>query len=111
MVMTEGLTISLTGILVTFLALGIFILLMVVLQKVFPYQEQKAEEQVSPVEVQVESPSDDEEQMVAAAIAAAVIAVRTVPHGDLGSALREERSPWWSANLLHARQGSTLRKK
>jgi len=111
MVLTEGLTISLLGILVTFLALGIFILLMVVLQKVFPYREKNAVDQVSPAEPQVESTPDDEEQMVAAAIAAAVSAVRAVPHGDLGSALREERSPWWSANLLHARQGSTHRKK
>ena len=89
-----GLLISAVGLLVTFTALGIFIGVMVLLQKLFPVKEEKAEttvEQDKPVETYTEVESGVEE--IAAALAA-VSYLRSQRAGQLGATLLSGPGPY-----------------
>ena len=89
-----GLLISAVGLLVTFSALGIFIGVMVLLQKLFPVKEEKTEiaiEETKPVEIVIESESGVEE--IAAALAA-VSYLRSQRAGQLGATLAYGPGPY-----------------
>jgi Na+-transporting methylmalonyl-CoA/oxaloacetate decarboxylase gamma subunit len=89
-----GLLISAVGLLVTFSALGIFIGVMVLLQKLFPVKEEKAEttvEETKPVEITTEVESGVEE--IAAAVAA-VSYLRSQRAGQLGATLLSGPGPY-----------------
>ena len=89
-----GLLISAIGLLVTFTALGIFIGVMVLLQKLFPVKEEKAEIAVvetKPVEIITEVESGVEE--IAAALAA-VSYLRSQRAGQLGATLLYGPGPY-----------------
>ena len=89
-----GLVISAVGLLVTFSALGIFIGVMVLLQKLFPVKEEKAEiavEETKPIEIITEAESGFEE--IAAALAA-VSYLRTQRAGQLGASLLAGPGPY-----------------
>jgi sodium pump decarboxylase gamma subunit len=73
----QGLSISVIGLVLTFLALGLFILIMIVLQKIFPYRPEEEEEETGAVEGEEAQPGmvlaeQSEEQAVVAAIAVAI---------------------------------------
>jgi sodium pump decarboxylase gamma subunit len=112
--MIQGLQVSILGIFVTFLALGVFILIMVVLKRLFPAEsEQRSigaqeaqEEALSPVEVA----ASDEEGAVIAAIAAALSNLRSKDQSKLGGSLEEGRSEWWSSHRSAARSGKVERR-
>ncbi len=114
--MMQGLTISVVGVLITFFALGIFILIMVILQRVFPAKSPQKEEAVEPQPVikmeleQVSKPEEDEGAVVAA-ITAAVSYLQTASHTSLGVNLESGRGRWWAANRPVSRQASVIRKK
>ena len=89
-----GLVISAVGLLVTFSALGIFIGVMVLLQKLFPVKEEKAEiavEETKPAEIITQAESGFEE--IAAALAA-VSYLRTQRAGQLGASLLAGPGPY-----------------
>lgn len=89
-----GLLISAVGLLVTFTALGIFIGVMVLLQKLFPVKEEKAEtaiEETKPVEIVTGVESGVEE--IAAALAA-VSYLRSQRAGQLGATLLSGPGPY-----------------
>ena len=89
-----GLLISAIGLLVTFTALGIFIGVMVLLQKLFPVKEEKTEiivEETKPVEIITEAESGVEE--IAAALAA-VTYLRSQRAGQLGATLAYGPGPY-----------------
>jgi hypothetical protein len=89
-----GLVISAVGLLVTFSALGIFIGVMVLLQKLFPVKEEKVElavEETKPVEIITEVESGIEE--IAAALAA-VAYLRSQRAGQLGATLLTGPGPY-----------------
>ncbi len=96
----QGLSISVIGLLITFFALGVFILLMIVLQRLFPPKTDTVEEPAQPV-VQIElaqaSTELDEEGEVAAAIAAAVSYYQAAGRSSLGSNLESGRGRWWGS--------------
>lgn len=97
----QGLQVSVLGLIITFLALGVFILVMVVLKWLFPGKVETAAEETSPAEeitiLVVETADESEEGAVVAAIAAALNYARTARHGQLGDALTQGRGSWWSA--------------
>lgn len=108
---SQGLEVSLLGLGITFLALGVFILIMVVLQKFFPGKEEAAEEQ--PAEeavVAVEIADASEEGAIIAAIAAAVAYARRSGRGRLGETLAQARGNWWAARRMEAGEGSVRRR-
>jgi len=112
----QGLSISIIGLLITFFALGVFILLMIVLQRIFP-PKPETQEEAEKVElvVQIEldqAPSQmDEAGEVAAAIAAAVSYFQAANQPSLGANLEGGRGRWWAANRSAAGRVSNLRKK
>ncbi len=116
-VINQGLTITVLGLFITFLALGLFILIMIVLQKLFPYKEEKAagdgEETVeAPIAVTmaaVEEGNDDQDAV--AAIAVAIAFLRSRYTSKLGSNLETGHGSWWMVNRMAARQAANLLKK
>ena len=99
---SQGLVVSVVGLLVTFLALGVFILVMVVLQKLFPYREEAAEQSsgepsdgIEPASTIAESTSNEEEEIAAAITAVAYL--RSQHSSQLGSALLEGPGRYWAS--------------
>jgi sodium pump decarboxylase gamma subunit len=95
-----GLMVSVVGLTITFLALFIFIGVIMLLKAVFPYKAEPAEEegddQSNGIE-EIAAASTDEDDEVAAAIAA-VMYVRGQRSNQLGASLTEGRSPFWTAD-------------
>jgi len=111
----QGLEVSLLAMVITFLALGVFILVMVVLQRIFPPaaaeqgQEGEARED-EPEVLSVTSADESEEGAVAAAIAAALNHFQAAGRTQLGSSLREGRGAWWVSRRAEARLGKAERR-
>lgn len=95
----QGLQVSVLGLIITFLALGVFILVMVVLKWLFPNKEAAHEEETAVLEepevLVVQTADDSEEGQIVAAIAAGLNHVRAAKHGQLGDALTQGRGSWW----------------
>jgi Na+-transporting methylmalonyl-CoA/oxaloacetate decarboxylase gamma subunit len=102
---TQGLIISGLGLFITFFALGIFILVIILLQRFFPVRHEPenavSQPEESPIEVQVDTCGDEQE--VAAAIAVAIQVFRS-RQTELGSSLGSGRGSWWYAGRAAARQ-------
>jgi hypothetical protein len=89
-----GLLISAVGLLVTFSALGIFIGVMVLLQKIFPVKkeaEEQAVEEIKPALITAESETNPEK--IAAALAA-IAYLRSQRAGQLGASLLSGPGPY-----------------
>lgn len=107
----SGLQVSVLGLLITFLALGVFILIMIVLQRLFPNKAEAAEavevlpqgELLEVVEIEDESLTAEGE--VVAAIAAAIAVARGRSRSSLGNSLQESKGSWWSVRKMEARLG------
>jgi sodium pump decarboxylase gamma subunit len=92
--LSTGLVVSGVGLLITFTALLIFIGVILALKAIFPYKEEagEAEETAAPAVV-----SDDKDEELAAAIAA-VLHLRKRRSSQLGSALTEGKSSFWTSD-------------
>jgi Na+-transporting methylmalonyl-CoA/oxaloacetate decarboxylase gamma subunit len=111
--LAQGLNVSLLGLVITFLALGVFILIMIVLQKLFPGKAEQQVEQLvedAPMVLEVKTSDDSLEGEVIAAIGAAVTYVRQSGRGQLGGSLAQPRGEWWAARLVSARGGAVRRR-
>jgi Na+-transporting methylmalonyl-CoA/oxaloacetate decarboxylase gamma subunit len=93
----QGLVLSLTGLLITFAALGGLILLIAALEWVFRPRRGSAPGAGTAPAVPAPAPPADDLDDVAAAIAAALsqLLAEDRPPGDLGAALRDGPGPWW----------------
>ncbi len=93
----QGLTISLLGMGLTFLALGLLIIAMIVLERYFRDEEpaEPAETAVFPEESLVMGPETTEDEEIAAVIATALAYWRSIEQSGLGSTLESEPSSWW----------------
>jgi sodium pump decarboxylase gamma subunit len=103
----EGLLLSGAGLAVTFLALGLLIVIIVLLNRVFGGRTAPAEPATEPAAVSpVEAAEADDLAEVAAAVAAAVTVLRAAeqPAGALGSALESGPGRWWGALSADGRQ-------
>lgn len=93
-----GLLISVVGLLVTFVALGIFIGVIILLQKLFPPKAEAEEEAVEEVKpAQIETKEDSDAEAIAAALAA-VSYLRSQRAGQLGATLATGPGPYWTSN-------------
>jgi Na+-transporting methylmalonyl-CoA/oxaloacetate decarboxylase gamma subunit len=107
---SQGLVLSGIGLLVAFISMASFILIIVVLQIIFPPRAvsgEDAEEDSS----EIEQAEEDEEGSIIVAIAAALISARASAHSELGKSLEAGRSGWWAANLMAARNASIEKNK
>ncbi|WP_322509672.1 OadG family transporter subunit [Anaerolinea sp.] len=109
----QGLTVSVLGILITFIALGVFILIMIVLQRLFPYREEE-EEQAETAQIETRQPAEEtavsQDGEIVAAIAAAVAYLRLRANPQLGNSFQEGRSRWWFSRRLEAIEGKTRKR-
>ena len=106
----QGLTISLLGLLLTFFALGVFILIMYVLQWLFPPQF----EEKDPLEEQqalIETSWAEDETIVAAAISVALSYFRDLEQLKMGETLAAGRGPWWVANRMNYQKKINLQRR
>jgi Na+-transporting methylmalonyl-CoA/oxaloacetate decarboxylase gamma subunit len=109
-IIQEGLSISAIGLAVAFLFMSVFILVIVVLQKLFPAEQAVEKPAEIAVESKVQSTDEGGDIAVVAAIAVAMSMARTATTSNLGSALDEGRSTWWIANRMNAQQDVGLQK-
>ena len=110
----QGLQVSLMGLVITFLALGVFIGIMVILQRLFPAPKEEApqlsggEEEILR-ELSVTTAVDSEEAEVIAAIAAALDALQSAERSRLGESLQEGHGLWWTARRSETHQKTAAR--
>ena len=101
----QRLNLTALGQTLTFAALGLFILVIVVLERVFRARPLIPEEH-EPREASIDStlPQDTENEEVAAAITIALSHLRSLDicRSGLGSTLEAGRGAWWNAGLSHA---------
>lgn len=89
---STGLMVSVVGLAITFTALLIFIGVIYLLKALFPY---KAEQQEGEAEEVIETASADDAEMAAAITAVAYL--RGHRSSQLGAALSEGKSSFWSS--------------
>jgi len=94
--MLQGLTLSITGLMITFLVLGLFILVMIQLQRLFPVKnvEETADEEPPTI---IQTGKDDNEAVVAAIMAVNYLSTYTTTR--LGEKLQSGHSSWWEPSL------------
>jgi Na+-transporting methylmalonyl-CoA/oxaloacetate decarboxylase gamma subunit len=107
----EGLKISIQGLLITFLALGLFVLIMMALQRVFPFrlgkgERQEMDEGSEQIEVKTESTLRREDEEIATAIAVAIQTIQARERSTLGENLVAGKGRWWAKNHMAASQGN-----
>ncbi len=95
----QGWTLSVLGIIVAFLFMSVFILIMVVLKRLFPYKEEAGMDET---EAAVEEPvalveSNQPDEAVIAAIAAALAMAKARRATGIGESLVAGRGSWWVA--------------
>ena len=90
----QGLTISISGMLITFFALGVFIFIMLGLQRIFPPRLEKEEESS---EVEIENPVDCSNEEVVVAIVTAVQTLKAKSQSNLGKSLETGPGRLWSS--------------
>ena len=109
----KGLSILVWGWGASFVAMAVFMGLILLLRRIFPYkaevEESEAEgEAETTLVLDTEAVSEDEE--VVAAIAAAVGYLRAKSQTRLGGTLESGRGRWWVSNRLSTRETTPLRK-
>jgi Na+-transporting methylmalonyl-CoA/oxaloacetate decarboxylase gamma subunit len=101
----QGLSLSLTGIVITFASLGLFILIIIVLQRLFgakrPAQADSQSQGSAALPATMEVGSDSQ---VAAAIAVALEHFRAAETASdqTGSTLTQGRGAWWQSRQVQA---------
>lgn len=102
----QGLNLTVLGLTLTFAALGLFILVIVVLERAFRARALVPEER-EPREITVDStlPQDTEDEEVVAAITIALSHLRSLDicRSELGSALEAGHGAYWNVSLSHAK--------
>lgn len=113
-----GLSISVSGLIITFMALGLFILVIMLLQKFFPGTngDDDGNESSEPAQAIAEekpqiqaSAQSEEDEDLPVVIAAAISHFRVKAQSSLGTSLSEGKSGWWSSNRMSAKQGTGIR--
>ncbi len=89
----QGLQVSVLGLLITFLALGLFVLVMVLLKRLFP-AEIRPDEPAGNPQTHIQKPGEAELAAVAAAAAALYRKSKMDP--NLGRLLEQPKGAWWS---------------
>ena len=108
----QGVIIGVVGMTVLFAAMGLLILAMVVLERLFRNQTAKPakalpDERSTASSLQPETKEDE----IAAAIATAVVYFRSLENleGGLGATLEARPSPWWSASRAQQSPADALK--
>lgn len=103
--LVQGLTLSLTGLVITFASLGLFILIIILLQRFFSPSEQLEAATEKPSSVSLpETMTTELEPETAAAIAIAIEYFRSMEAeaSAIGSAFSQGPGAWWQARQYPA---------
>lgn len=107
----EGLGLSLTGISVTFAALGLVVVVMLVLDRIFrarpPVSDEKEPEEKPPASALARD-TEDEEIVAAIAVALSHLRLLDIRRSGLGATLEDEHGSWWVMGRLQQRSVNTL---
>lgn len=109
----QGLTISVVGISLTFLALGLLILAMIVLERYFRDGEPEAAEMPAPEASAAPAATidDTQDEEIAAVIATALAYWRGKSQSDLGATLQTAGTdPWWAMGRAQQNPAAALQK-
>ncbi len=108
----QGLTISMFGMGLTFLSLGLLILAMILLERFFRDGEPVAGLAPAPeVQVAPPQPVDDTEEEIAAVIATALTYWRAKSQSGLGATMQTaEVNPWWAMGRAQQNPAEALQK-
>jgi hypothetical protein len=101
----SGWTLTILGLFVAFLAMGVFIGVIVLLKRLFPYKEEAVESDEAE-SIVVSAPISGLVEAEVAAIAVAIVAASQPNRSPIGAALLDGRGTWWGANHLTNRQGA-----
>jgi sodium pump decarboxylase gamma subunit len=101
----QGLQVSVLGMGLTFAALGLLILAMMALERLF-----RIHEEADSVEVTAVSPAEEDEVAVAIAVALNYLHARDRDTSDLGANLKAGRGAWWQNNHTYHRRRTQARK-
>jgi Na+-transporting methylmalonyl-CoA/oxaloacetate decarboxylase gamma subunit len=99
----QGFAIMIMGLGITFTALGLFIGLILLLERIFPPKsevEEEGEVEVRPLVSQMERDTSEEEIAAAIAIALAHLYSYELCRSDLGIDLESGHGPWWIGGRL-----------
>ena len=98
----QGFAIMIMGLGITFTALGLFIGLILLLERVFPPKSEVEEEEVEvrPVVSQMKRDTPEEEIAAAIAIALAHLYSYELCRSELGLSLEKGRGSWWVGGRL-----------
>jgi len=105
----QGLEISVLGLAVTFTALGLFILVMLFLQRIFrvkPETNAELEEKVMQGSAETSNIELEDDSELIAVITAAISHLRAKNLSSLGTSLENGKGNWWIASRMNATQGS-----
>ena len=94
-ILLQGLSISISGLLITFLSLGTFILVISLLQRIFPVHAPK--EDIKDESASIIQEVDSNELEIAAAISSALCYWRSQQKSALGKELENGRGSFWKA--------------
>lgn len=106
----QGLTISVVGIGLTFLALGLLILAMILLERFFRDSETPESEAAAPPPEAAPAAAETRDEEITAAIATALVYWRSMSQRGLGATLQAGRSPWWAAGRAQQSPADALLK-
>lgn len=101
----QGLQVSVLGMGLTFAALGLLILTMMVLERLF-----RVREEADSAEVAAVSTAEEDEVAVAIAVALNHLQARDQDTSDLGAKLEAGRGAWWQKSQSHHRRRAQTRK-
>jgi Na+-transporting methylmalonyl-CoA/oxaloacetate decarboxylase gamma subunit len=96
----QGLSISISGMLITFLSLGVFILIMLGLQRIFPPHPEEGEKDDGKNEPEPCEPMDTSEEEIAVAVATAIQYLRSEGKLSLGKSLENGPGPLWTSRRI-----------
>ncbi len=108
----QGLTLSVTGISLTFLALGLLVLTMILLERLFrpqPSVSDETELKEAPAVSALDRDTEDEEIAAAIAVALAYLHSLDIYQGELGSTLEAGHGSWWMVGRAQQRSVRTSR--
>jgi Na+-transporting methylmalonyl-CoA/oxaloacetate decarboxylase gamma subunit len=101
----QGLTLSLMGMLVTFASLGLFILIIVLLQRMFGAAQPPTAPTHQPQATSNDPPASNvgmDDAQLAAVVAVSIALEGNRPSaGALGAALTQGRGRWWSPSAVN----------
>ncbi len=107
----DGISIAVSGLIITFLSLALFSVIISVLGKIFKEKEPIAETSIEGPESVTESVASivSENDDLPVVIATAISYFHARSQSSLGVSLEEGKSGWWAANRVKAQQGLGIR--